>query len=292
MKKIAVFDVVNIIWMFIFATFCILPAIIIITGSVTNNESFSNYGYSIFPHVIDMTAYKVVFKAPKQLLDAYGISIFVTVVGTVVNVFFTALIAFPLSRNDFAFKKPVLGLLLVVMLFNGGLVPNYMLIARYLGWKDNLLALIVPGIASPFYIILMRTFFKTIPNEIFESAKLDGCSEFGLFFKMMLPLSTASIATCSILISLNYWNDWYSALLYIEKTELRPLQLLMTKIAQDAELMKQNASMGGMGIVASDLPTEAVSMATCIVGTAPVLIIFLFLQKYIVRGMTVGAVKG
>lgn len=292
MKKVTVFDVVNIAWMTIFAIFCLLPAVIIITGSLTDNESFSQYGYSIFPHVIDFTAYQVVFKAPEQLLNAYGISILVTVVGTVINVFATALIAFPLSRADFAFKKPVLGLLLVVMLFNGGLVPNYILITQYLGWKDNLLALIVPGIASPFYIILMRTFFKTIPNEIFESAKLDGCSDFGLFFKMLLPLSLASLATCSILISLNYWNDWYSAMLYIEKTELRPLQLLMTKIAQDAELMKQHASMGGMGLIATDLPTEAVSMATCIVGTAPVLVIFLFLQKYIVRGMTVGAVKG
>jgi len=177
------------------------------------------------------------------------------------------------------------------MLFSAGLVPTFYLIVRVLNWRNNLLALIIPAIGSPFFIILLRTYFKQVPNEVIESVKIDGGGQFRIFFTMILPLSMPALATCAVLISLNYWNDWFSAFLFITDPNLRPLQALMTQIAQDAELMRQQAFRGGV-MAARDLVPDAVIMATCVVATLPMLIVFMFLQRFIVKGMTVGAVKG
>lgn len=273
--------------MLLFAIFCLIPLLIMFSGSFSTDSALQNYGFTLFPKEWSLLSYGIVFKDGLVLLRAYGISILVTAAGTALSIVLTALIAFPLSRNDFKFKTPITVLILITMLFSPGLVPTYILITQYLKWRNSLLALIIPGLGGSFYIILMRTFFADVPKEISDSAKIDGCSNFGIFLRIIMPLSTPALATCAVLFSLNYWNDWYSSFLYIESRELWSVQYLMIKLANEAQAWKMNASLA-MGTESAD----SVVMATCIVGSLPVMIVFMFLQKYIVKGMMVGAVKG
>ncbi|MBR0189787.1 MAG: carbohydrate ABC transporter permease [Clostridia bacterium] len=287
LRKITGFDCFNVFWMLLFAIFCLIPLLIMFSGSFSTDSALQNYGFTLFPKEWSLLSYGIVFKDGLVLLRAYGISILVTAAGTALSIVLTALIAFPLSRNDFKFKTPITVLILITMLFSPGLVPTYILITQYLKWRNSLLALIIPGLGGSFYIILMRTFFADVPKEISDSAKIDGCSNFGIFLRIIMPLSTPALATCAVLFSLNYWNDWYSSFLYIESRELWSVQYLMIKLANEAQAWKMNASLA-MGTESAD----SVVMATCIVGSLPVMIVFMFLQKYIVKGMMVGAVKG
>ena len=286
-RKISVFGCFNVLWMVLFAVFCLVPLMIMISGSLSTDSAIQNFGYTLFPKEWSFTSYGVVFSDSIVIFRAYGVSILVAAAGTVLSLFLTAMIAFPLSRSDFKFKNPITVLILITMLFAPGLVPTYILITQYLQWRDSLLALIVPGLGGSFYIILMRTFFGDIPKEISDSAKIDGSSNFGIFLKIFLPLSSPALATCAVLFSLNYWNDWYSSFLYIESRELWSVQYLMIKLANEAQAWKTNASLS-TGTESAD----SVVMATCIVGSVPVMIVFMFLQRYIVKGMMVGAVKG
>ncbi len=286
-RKLSAFTIFNAGWMILFALYCLLPMMIMISASISTDKAIQEFGFTIFPKEISWQAYKVVFRDGMSLLRAYGVSLFVTLFGTVFSLILTALIAYPLSKEEFAFRKPITGLILFTQLFSAGLVPTYILITQYLGWRDSLLALIIPGLGGPFYIILMRTFFKDIPRELSESAKIDGCSEMKIFLKIVLPLSKPVIATSAVLFSLNYWNDWYSSFLYIDDRNSWTVQYLMIKLANEAQAWKTNASLA----VATE-GADSIVMATCLIGTVPVMIIFMFLQKYIVKGMTVGAVKG
>lgn len=287
-NKITGFSIFNATWMILFAFLCLLPMMIMISASFSTDRALQDYGFTLFPKEFSLDAYKIVFQDFTSLLRAYGVSIVVTLSGTILSLVLTALIAYPLSKDDFAFKKPITGIILFTQLFSAGLVPTYIMITQYLGWRDNLLALIIPGLSGPFYIIVMRTFFKDIPKELHESAKIDGCTEMGIFTKIILPLSKPVLATCAVLFSLNYWNDWYSSFLYIENREVWTVQYLMIKLANEAQAWKTNASLAVGGMESAD----SIVMATCLIGTIPILIVFMFLQKYIVKGMTVGAVKG
>ena len=286
-KKITGFDIFNAGWMALFAFYCLVPMMIMITASFSTDRALQEFGFTLLPKETSLQAYKVVFSDGAALFRAYMVSIVVTVCGTVLSLVLTALMAYPLSKEDFAFKKPITGLVLFTQLFGAGLVPTYILITQYLDWRNSLLALIIPGLSGPFYIILMRTFFQDIPKELYESARIDGCPEFKFFMKIVLPLSKPVIATCAVLFSLNYWNDWFSSFLYIENREVWTIQYLMIKLANEAQAWKTNASLA----VATE-GADSIVMATCLIGTIPILIVFMFLQKYIVKGMTVGAVKG
>ena len=285
--RISGFNIFNAGWMILFAFFCLVPMCIMISASFSTDRAIQDYGFTLFPKEFSLTAYKIVFQDGITLLRAYGVSAVVTLAGTVLSLILTALIAYPLSKENFAFKKPVTALILFTQLFSAGLVPTYIMITQYLGWSDNILALIIPGLSGPFYIILMRTFFQDVPKELSESAIIDGCTEMQVFRKIILPLSKPVIATCAVLFGLNYWNDWYSSFLYIENRKLWTVQYLMIKLANEAQAWKTNASLA----VASE-GADSIVMATCLIGTVPVMLIFMFLQKYIVKGMTVGAVKG
>lgn len=287
LRRITLFDCFNVFWMVLFAIFCLIPLLIMFSGSFSTDFALQTYGFTLFPREWSVLSYGIVFRDGLVLLRAYGISILVTATGTVLSVALTALIAFPLSRNDFKYKNHVTVLILVTMLFSPGLIPTYILITQYLKWRNSLLALIVPGLGGSFYIILMRTFFGDVPKEISDSAKIDGCSNFGIFLRIILPLSTPALATCAVLFSLNYWNDWYSSFLYIESRELWSVQYLMIKLANEAQAWKMNAS-----LTTGTESADSVVMATCLAGSLPVMIVFMFLQKYIVKGMMVGAVKG
>ena len=289
-KKISIFGIFNAAWMILFSLYCLVPLFIMVSASFSSDATLAEYGYSIFPHKVTFEAYEFVFKTGKLLLRSYLNSIIVTGAGTILNLLLSAMIAFPLSKYDFAYKHWITPLLLVTMLFSPGLVPTYILITQFLHWKDTMWVLIVPQIGTTFNIILLRTFFSDIPREIGESAKIDGCSVFREFLTITLPLSMPALATCSILMALSYWNDWGTPFLYIGQfnTDLYTVQYLMAKLEMQAKSWYENAGMTG----GEEQNINSVIMATCIVGTMPIMFVFLALQKYIVKGMTVGAVKG
>lgn len=288
-KKISWFNVLNCSWMVLFSLYCLLPICIMISASFSTDENLATYGYTLFPKEISFDAYEFVFESGKLLFTSYINSIIVTTSGTLLNLFLSAMIAFPLSKYDFAYKNWITPLLLVTMLFSPGLVPTYILITQYLHWKNTIWVLIIPQIGTTFNIILLRTFFSDIPREIGESAKIDGCSVFREFLTITLPLSMPALATCSVLMALSYWNDWGTPYLYIGQFEydLYTVQYLMAKLEMQAKAWAENA-----GLMGEEQNVNSVIMATCIIGTLPIMFVFLYLQKYIVKGMTVGAVKG
>lgn len=289
-KKISLFDIGNAGWMILFSLYCIIPLLIVVSASFSNDKAIAEYGYTVFPKVFSLEAYAFVFESGKLLFRSYINSIIVTGAGTILNLLLSAMIAFPLSKYDFAYKHWITPLLLLTMMFSPGLVPTYILITQFLHWKDTMWVLIVPQIGTTFNIILLRTFFSDIPREIGESAKIDGCSVFREFLTITLPLSMPALATCSVLMALSYWNDWGTPFLYIDQfnTDLYTVQYLMAKLEMQAKSWYEN-----MGAVSNEEQNiNSVIMATCIVGTLPIMFVFLYLQKYIVKGMTVGAVKG
>jgi len=288
--KISGFDFFNCLWMVLFSLYCLIPICIMVSASFSSDATLAKYGYTLFPKLVTLEAYKFVFESGKVLLRSYLNSIIVTGAGTILNLFLSAMIAFPLSKYDFAYKNWITPLLLVTMLFSPGLVPTYILITQFLQWKDTMWVLIIPQIGTTFNIILLRTFFSDIPREIGESAKIDGCSVFREFLTITLPLSMPALATCSVLMALSYWNDWGTPFLYIDQfnTDLYTVQYLMAKLEVQAKSWYENAGLMGGG----EQNINSVIMATCIIGTLPIMFVFLYLQKYIVKGMTVGAVKG
>ena len=287
--KVSSFDVFNCLWMVLFSLYCLVPLCIMLSASFSTDLALAEFGYTVLPRTFTLEAYQFVFESGKLLFTSYLNSIIVTGSGTILNLFLSAMIAFPLSKYDFAYKHWITPILLVTMIFSPGLVPTYILITQFLHWKDTMWVLIIPQIGTTFNIILLRTFFSDIPREIGESAKIDGCSVFREFLTITLPLSMPALATCSVLMALSYWNDWGTPFLYIDQfnTKLYTVQYLMAKLEVQAKTWAENAGMMG-----DDQNVNSVIMATCIIGTLPIMFVFLYLQKYIVKGMTVGAVKG
>ncbi|MBP1994490.1 carbohydrate ABC transporter permease [Paenibacillus eucommiae] len=268
---------------------CIIPLWLVVSTSLTSENALTLHGYGLIPQEFSLDAYRYIWNDSKQLLDSYKITILVTVLGTISALCFTSLLSYPLSRKDFVFRNPFSFYIFFTMLFNGGLVPFYILVSQYLHLKDTIWALIIPYLVQPFYVLLMRTFFATIPDSLIESAKIDGAGELYIFSKIIVPLSTPVLATVGLFISLIYWNDWYLGLLFIEDRKLLPLQYLLMTLMTNIEVMSSNlqASAGLLRI-----PAETARMAMAVLAIGPIACIYMFFQKYFVRGLTVGAVKG
>jgi len=270
---------------------CIIPLITVITVSISNESYIMAHGYSIFPHKFDLTAYKYILKYPQGILRAYGISILVTFAGTILNLLVCSMFAYAVSRRDFRYRNIFSFIVIFTMLFNGGMVSNYIVVTNYYHLQDNLLALILPYAVIPLYVLILRTFFSTVPIAIIESAKIDGANEFHIFFKMVVPLSKPAIATIGVLVMLMYWNDWWLGLLYINNNNLAPIQLMLNNIMQNMDFLRSNI-MGASGFIkASDFPSESARMALCVLAAGPMLFVFPFFQKYFVKGLTLGSVK-
>ncbi|MCR8630324.1 carbohydrate ABC transporter permease [Paenibacillus radicis (ex Xue et al. 2023)] len=271
----------------------LLPLILIISVSFTNELTLSTEGYRFIPSQFSLAAYKTLFEAPGILLNAYGVTILVTVLGTACGLLLTSMLAYTISRPDYRYRRITTLFVFFTMLFNGGLVPFYILITQYLHLKDTLGALILPYLISPFLVMVMKGFLEKIPLEIIESAKMDGASEFRIFFTLILPLSTPALATVGLFISFTYWNDWWLGLLFIDAEKLVPLQLLLYRVMNSIEFLRSNTEfMSTMTIDMSQFPNLSARMAMAILGAGPMLFIFPFFQKYFVRGLTVGSLKG
>lgn len=277
----------------IFSFLCIVPFIIILSISLSSGSDIYQYGYRLIPKSVDFTAYRYIFANGRQIVNSYSISIFVTVVGTVASVLIMSLSSYALARKNFKYKRIISFYIFFTMLFSGGLVPTYILITQYLKLTDTIWVLIIPGLVNAYHIVMLRTFFQQTPDSLFESAKLDGASEFTILFRIAMPLAKPALATVAFLGTMGRWNDWFTALLYIRQDKLLPLQYLLYRIMAQIQFLLENLDKMPDGIGAAvDLPTENARMAMCIVAAGPMLMIFPFFQKYFVKGLTVGSIKG
>ena len=271
----------------------ILPFLLLVSISISNEQDIGFYGYQLIPRNIDFSAYKYVFRNPGAIIDAYKLTAFVSATHTLLSLILIALIAYPLSRPRFKYRVQLSFFLYFTCLFSGGLVPSYILMTQYLHLDDTIWIYIIPGLVKPWFVFMMRTFFQRIPNEISESAYLDGASELTILIKMIIPLSKPVIATLALKTFLGMWNNWQVSMLYINNEKLISLQYLLQKILLNIKLLQENNNVYISDMISMEsIPTETVRMAMAIVVAGPALIIFPFFQKYFVKGLTVGSVKG
>jgi putative aldouronate transport system permease protein len=272
----------------------ILPLILVFMVSITDETTIIRDGYSFFPNKISFSAYRYLFLDSMTIVRAYGVTIFVTVVGTLIGLFITALLAYPISRRDFPYRKGLSFFIFFTILFNGGLVPWYLVFTQLLNVKDNIWSLILPGLLlNGFFVLIMRTFFETsVPSEVIESAYMDGAGEFRIFFQIVIRLSTPVLATIGLFYTLNYWNDWFNSLVFLTNSKIYSLQYLLNKILLDIQFLSRNTQNNNASQIIAALPTQTVRMAMAIIGVGPIVLAYPFVQKYFVKGLTVGAVKG
>jgi len=280
---------------FVLATLaCILPLLLVIMASITDDLTLRIEGYTLFPSQFSFTAYEFIFRRGDAIVQAFINSIVITLVGTLCGTLIMALYAYPLSRTNFKYRKGFTWLVLITMLFSGGLVPWYIMYTQVLGLLDTMAALIIPYTMSAWYVLIMRTFYKTaLPEEIVESARIDGANEFKIFFSIALPLSTAGIATISLFTMLGYWNDWYLPLIYARSDNLDTIQNYLRRILENVQFLARMAGqLGSITVPVRDLPNETIRMAIAVVAVGPIVFAYPFFQRYFVKGLTIGAVKG
>ncbi|MDQ0914418.1 carbohydrate ABC transporter permease [Paenibacillus sp. V4I5] len=278
-----------------FIIVCLLMAVpffLVIAVSVTSENSLLHNGYRFIPKELSLEAFRIVLKTPELLLKGYGVTIVITVIGTILSLLLTAMSAYPISRRDFRYNRPLTFYIFFTMLFNGGIIPFYILMTQYLHLKNTLMALIIPLMLNPFNIMIMKGYLDKISIEIIESAKIDGSGELRIFFRIVLPLSTPALATLGLFISFAYWNDWFNALLFIDNEKYVPLQLLLVRILSQIEFLANSPlAEAASKLQFTNFPTLSVRMAMAILAGGPMLIIFPFFQKYFVKGITVGSLK-
>ena len=278
----------------ILAALCIVPFIFVLIISFTSEQALQANGYRFWPEEWSLGAYKYIFTSGSQIMRSYGITIIVTVLGTLIGLTIMTTYAYALSRKNFAYRKFFTKLIFIPMLFSGGMVASYLVVTKFLGLKNTIWALILPICVSSFHIIILRTFFKTtVPDAVVESAKIDGASEWTLFLKIVLPISLPAIATIALFLTLGFWNDWFNAMLYIDKNSLVPLQYLLIRLETSMEFLANNTAALGTNAVeaAASMPKDTAKMAIVVITTLPIIFAYPFFQKYFVSGLTVGAVK-
>ena len=269
----------------------IIPFILTISISFSDETSLIRNGYSLIPHVFSLEAYKMVFNNPAQIFQSYKVTIIFTVTAIALSVLVMGVMAYPLSRPNFRFRGPLSFYVLFTMLFSGGMVPTYLLIVKYLHLDNTIWVYILPGLVSAYNLIIIRTNYKSLPEELIEAAKMDGATELYICFKIVMPLCKPVLASVGFLFFVAKWNDWNTALLYITDPKLYSLQYLLQKILNEAEFLKQLAEAGEL-MGGEVFPSESYRYAMALVAAGPVLCVFPFFQKYFTKGMTLGGVKG
>ncbi|MBR4671399.1 MAG: carbohydrate ABC transporter permease [Butyrivibrio sp.] len=270
---------------------CVLPFIIIVSGSFTDNSTILTQGYSLLPKNFTFSAYETIFRSPKDILQAYKMTIYYTVVGTGLGLLMITLTGYVISRKEFKYRNTVSFLIYFTSIFGGGMIPWYLMYANVLQLKGSTLAIWFPALMSPFLVILMRTFIVgAVPDAITESAKIDGAGHFTIFFKIVLPVLKPGLATVGLFLALGYWNDWYRSSMFSTNSSTWQLQFYLYDLLNATTAMKQMAS--NVSMKTADLPTESVKLAMAVVATGPVLLVYPFVQRFFVSGITVGAVKG
>ena len=271
--------------------FCLLPFLLLIASSFTDETTLIRDGYSFFPQKFSIEAYRYLLVDSTSIVRGYLISFTVTIVGTIVNLLLTVMFAYPLSRRDLPKRNIFAFFLFFTMLFNGGLVPTYMMWTQTFHIKNTLFALLVPGLLmGAFNVIMMRTYITTnIPDAVIEAARIDGAGEYRLLFQIVLPMSLPIVATLALLAGLAYWNDWLNGLYYITDDRLFSIQVILNRMLTKTEMLKQAAT---TGVSMGPMPEIGIKMAVAVLGALPVLVVYPFFQRYFVKGIAIGAVKG
>lgn len=277
------------------AVMCIFPLLYVISISVSTKESIQRYGYQLIPSEFTLAAYKTLLSGGTSIIRNFLNSVGVTIIGTISGLAVITTYAYAMSRNDFAYRKFFNTVAFIPMLFGGGMVANYIVMIRFLGLRDNPLALLLPLMFNTFYLVVMRTFFQTsVPFSLIEAAMIDGASEFAIFFKIVLPISLPGIATIGLFLTLAYWNDWFNAMMYLEtNSEWTTLQYLLIQVQKTIENVVLKGSQMGSAAkdVMKDLPSDGIRMAIVVITTLPIALSYPFFQRYFVQGLTLGAVK-
>ncbi len=270
----------------------LLPIVLLVIASFTKEQVLIQNGYSFFPKALSLDAYYYMVKQGTVIVRAYGVSFLVTILGTSLSVLITTTLAYPMARKSFRYRNILSFFVFFTMLFHGGIVPSYIMWSRFFHIKNTLWALIVPHyLVTGFNVILVKNFYQNnVPDALIEAAQIDGASELKTFYKIMFPLSRPVVATISLFTGLCYWNDWTNGLYYVDNEKLFSIQLLLMKIMNNIQALRANIVLMGTGTV--ELPGSSVRMAMAFVGILPILIVYPFVQKYLVEGVVIGAVKG
>ncbi|MFP4443221.1 MAG: carbohydrate ABC transporter permease [Spirochaetia bacterium] len=294
MKKIQTdilsFNVTGYIFLFIFAALSLLPFLLVLSGSLTQESEIYNTGYKLLPDNISADAYKILLRSPDTIGRAYIVSMGVTLFGTVTSLLVTSLTSYVLYRKDFAYRHIFAMFIYFTSIFTGGLVPTYIWMVNFLHLKNTYLAIIMPTFLTSWNVLLLRNFMRSIPDEVVESAKIDGANDFTIFIRLILPLAVPGLVTIGLFISLHYWNDWAQARLYIEEPRMFTLPFLLYNTINRMEALSRTVS--GSGIPLPDMPTQSLKLAIAIISIGPIVFLFPAMQKYFIKGLTVGAVKG
>lgn len=282
-------------FLLIYTLFCGLPVLLVFISAFTDEKAIMTNGFSYFPEKWSLTGIESVLKYGKQLLTSYGITIFITVAGTALGLLIMSMFAYSISRKEFKLAKFLSIYLLIPMLFNGGQLAGYIIFTSYYNLKDSLWLLILPLCVSTMNVIILRTYIaNSIPGELMEAAKIDGAGEYRTFFQITLPLLKPSLAAVGFMMATAYWNDWQNALLYITTDSKKPLQLLLVNIQKSIEFLLNNSNVpaAARAAMGGNIPQYSSTMATVLVVIRPIMIVYPFFQKYFVKGLTVGSVKG
>ena len=269
---------------------CVYPFLLVIATSFNSESAIASFGYTAIPKEPTLYAYKYLFANASTLLRAYGVTIFVTVVGTMLHVIVCALYGYAISRREFKFRNFFTFYMFFTMLFSGGTVPWYIVCTKVLHINNTIWALILPSLCSAWNIIILKTFFKSsVPDAIIESARIDGASEIKTFVRIVCPIALPGLATIALFAMLGFWNNYFNAMMLTTKTSLQNLQLYLYNILKSASMMEQGASASGMTL---KLPQESARNAICVISIAPIIFAYPFFQRYFIQGLTIGAVKG
>ncbi|MDO5424188.1 MAG: carbohydrate ABC transporter permease [Eubacteriales bacterium] len=282
------------LFMILLVLCCVLPFLLMVSASFTEEATLVRDGYRFIPKKFSLETYTYLFKSAKTIFRGYGMTILVTVLGTILNLTLTILFAYPLSRKDLPYRSVISFFLFFTMLFNGGLVPTYMMYSNVFHIKNTIWALIVPGLMmNAFYVIMMRSFFTaSIPDALVEAARLDGASEWKVLLKVVLPLSKPMIVTLVLMVGLTYWNDWMNGLYYVNDQSLYTVQMILNNMINNIQFLSKNASLFGAEAANLSMPTVGIRMGIAVIAVLPVLVAYPFLQKYFVKGIVIGGVKG
>jgi len=286
-----IFDLIKYILLTVTALVCVLPFIIIIAGSFSENAAIIREGYGLWPRGFSLEAYETVFKIPVGIIQAYKMNFYYTIVGTSIGLFMITLTAYVVSRREFKYRNRVSFLIYFTSIFGGGMIPWYLVYTSVLGLKGNPLAIWFPALMTPFFVILMRTFIQgSVPDAITEAAKIDGAGHLTIYFRIVLPVIGPALATVGLFLALNYWNDWYRSSMFSINNTTYQLQFYLYEMVNSAQAVQDMARSGS--VPTNQMPTQTVKLAMAVVATGPVLLFYPFVQRYFVSGITVGAVKG
>ena len=294
MTESKTFNRVSTVILTIMVVIAMLPIILIVMASFTAEQTLIRDGYRFLPSEFSLNAYYYMLKQGKIILRSYGVSFLVTFGGTAISVLLTTMLAYPMARKSFKYRNARAFFVFFTMLFNGGIVPSYIMWTRFFHIKDTIWALMIPNyLVTAFNVILVKNYFQnSVPDSFIEAAQLDGASEFQIFVKVMLPLAVPTVATISLFTGIAYWNDWTNGLYYVNNEKFYSIQQLLMKIMSNIQALRSNSNASLLGTGAVELPSTSVRMAMAVIGILPIVIIYPFVQKYLVKGVIVGAVKG